>query len=539
MTVEAPSGVTFSTTFDDDPDSEFARIIAAEWPDLEGKQTPWALQYLPGDFEAVSEKVCRLYSRIAGRMMPWQRMGVDHINAVDEIGRWTHKSCVLVCPRQNGKTEIIIATILFRLFKLGHKILYTSLEWDSAKEVWERLEALITAEESLDERVVRRGCSQGRGTFILDNGGRLICRTRSAKVGRGMTKFDLVIIDEALDYTSGDLAALSAVMQASNDPQTIYATSAVNAEMHPHGVLISGIREAVLQGRDTSTFYAEWAAPEGAATDDPMSWRAANPAFGLLNSDEKVRAKLQGLPTEEARRIFAIENLGHGMWFSLAGDAGGPAVVEAGPWVDMVDDRPERVGHSALVVEADPDRAMWTVAAGVMCADDVVHVTVGLHAQLGVREIADWVAEAVAVEAPSALVVDPRGPAGVLIPLLEERSVDVMRLRPAEAKGLPEVLAAGAEERLLTRDPDPLLDEALPLAQAAHLGTASSTWIRRPGTCQIVALSLAAWAVRHFPPLDLEEPEEDFVPGPVALPSSSSTRSGGMPSRHRARAMAF
>lgn len=531
-----PETATYSLGYEDDPNAPLALAAAADWPELAGKQTPWAWQWKEGNAEPHGSATATLYERVAGRPMPWQQSAIALCHSVDDEGRWTHKSAIIVCPRQNGKSEIMIALILYRLFKLGHKILYTSLEWDSAKDIWHRVNEIVQATPSLDDRVVHRTCSQGKGTFTVEGGGSLVCRTRSAKAGRGLTKIDLLIVDEALDYTTGDVSALGPIQKASDDPQVLYATSAVNIEVHPNGELISAMRAAVLDGRDTETLYMEWRAPEDAEADDPRAWSSANPAYGFLSSAEKVAAELRSLATESALRSFHVETLGHGLWYRSADDYENDPYIDAEHWEAMIDATPRRSGHSVMVVDADPDRSAYVVAAGVICPDDKVHVTLGLYGRLGSQELADWIVEAYNVEVPSALIIDPRGAANVLIPLIEDRGVDVMRLRTHEAKGLPETLLHGAQEGLITRDDDPILDAAWKVATVHRPGTSDSVWLRRPGTCQLIAASIAAWGVRHFDPLDLED-AEDFIAPPATLPKSVANTGTGP--RHRARAMAF
>lgn len=524
-----------SQGFSDDPDAPLALAAAAEWPGLTGKQTPWAWQWTDGDPAPHGTGAVTLYERVAGRAMPWQQSAVSLLQTVDDEGRWTHKSAIVICPRQNGKSEIMIAVILYRLFVLKQKILYTSLEWNSAKDIWDRLNDIIQGTESLDDRVTHRTCSQGMGTFKVEGGGSLVCRTRSAKAGRGLTKVDLLIVDEALDYTTGDVSALGPIQKASDDPQVIYATSAVNLEIHNHGELISAMRAHIMDGRDTDTLLMEWRAPEEVEVNDPAAWASANPAYGFLSSEEKITAELRSLATEAARRSFFVETLGHGLWYRATEDYEHDPHIPAEDWHRMIDPAPVRAGHSVMVVDADPERAVYTVAAGVICPDDKVHVTLGLYGHLGSTELADWVVEAYNAEAPSALIIDPRGPAGVLIPLIEDRGVDVMKLRTYEAKGLPDVLAHGAEQGLITRDDDPILDAAWETATVHRPGTSDSTWLRRPGTCQIIAASIAAWGVRHFDPLDLGD-EGDFVAPPTVMPAFVAASSGP---RHRARNMVF
>ena len=163
---EMLTSTTPSTICDEDIDAKFAEIIAAEWPKLEGRQTPNSLAYTPGDVE-LGRKAVELARRSASRIraMPWQSWSLERIMSKDPDGTWTHPECCLIVPRQNGKSLILSLRVLYGLFKLGEKIVFSAQQWETAKSLWKRTWNIVKTTPWMLKRVESKTCSQGRGTI--------------------------------------------------------------------------------------------------------------------------------------------------------------------------------------------------------------------------------------------------------------------------------------------------------------------------------------------------------------------------------------
>nr|WP_020794747.1 terminase large subunit [Gordonia sp. NB41Y] len=299
---------TSSAVSDFDVDAAFADIIAKEWPNLEGRQTPNSLCFSPGNLE-LGAKACEL-ARRAGRIrsMPWQSWSLGQIMSKAPDGTWVHPECCLIVPRQNGKSLILTIRVLYGLFKLGEKIIFSAQQWETAKSLWKRTWAIVKTTPSLQRLVESHTCSQGRGTIILASGAEVVFTTRSANAGRGLDKVDLVIYDEAYDLTEADMAALSPTKMAADDPQTIYTSSAVNQEQHPNGQVLAAVRRRMIACEE-GLFGAEWMAPETMDRGDPKTWRWANPAFGVIQTVKKLMAEFKAMTTAPGQKSFDVEYL--------------------------------------------------------------------------------------------------------------------------------------------------------------------------------------------------------------------------------------
>ena len=243
----------------------------AAFPTLTGRQAPHHLSVFDGD-DTDGWKAVTLGERVTQPLMPWQQGNLRCLLRRNPDGSWTHPDAVLICPRQNGKSEIVLLRVLYGLFKLGEKILYTVQRWDTGLEIHDRLVAIIMSRPSLRRQLAKAPTSgQGRGRILLKSGAQIVTSTRSADVGRGLTKLDLVVYDEAYNLDEAASSAVDFAQMAAADPQTIYTSSAVNAELHPKGKVLAGLRRSGL-ARRVGMFFAEYMAPPEMPHDEVATW---------------------------------------------------------------------------------------------------------------------------------------------------------------------------------------------------------------------------------------------------------------------------
>ncbi|MBU8834613.1 hypothetical protein KL858_34970, partial [Mycolicibacterium goodii] len=152
--------------------------FVGDWPRLTGRQEPEFWSAFDGD-ETDGDVAAALGAEFGARPMPWQWWSLRKICSrlpADEDGfrLWTHPDVCLICPRQNGKTEIVLLRILFGLFVLGEKIIYSAQRWATAEDVYDRLIAIIESSPDLVAQLAPRvGLPRGyskdkdRGTVEL------------------------------------------------------------------------------------------------------------------------------------------------------------------------------------------------------------------------------------------------------------------------------------------------------------------------------------------------------------------------------------
>ncbi|WP_306357445.1 MULTISPECIES: hypothetical protein [unclassified Nocardia] len=490
--------MTLSTISDVDIDAAFADIIAAEWPKLTGRQSPESVCYTPGDPE-LGRKAAELGRRSAMRIrvMPWQRWSLERILSKNPDGTWTHPECCLIVPRQAGKSLVLSLRVLYGLFKLGENIIFSAQQWETAKSLWKRTWAIVKATPWMLKHVVSHTCSQGRGTIVLESGAQVVFTTRSANAGRGLDKVDLEIYDEAYDLTEADMAALSPTKMAAGDPQTIYTSSAVNAEQHPNGKVLAAVRRRGLEGEE-GLLFAEWMAPAHLDRADPKTWRIANPSYGVIQTDKKLAAELRKFSTEAGRKSFDVEYLGRGDWPSEVDEVEPKINLEL--WARLAETGQVRVrGPIALAVEMSNDRRVCLIAAATRTAAEPerVRVEIGYYGPPGpvVARIVDLVDR----WDPCAVVINSSSPAAALTSQLTEVGIApelTTKMQAAQAAGgLVDAATAGG----ISHADDPRLTEALKTTPTVPLAGGAFRWdYNAPNAIALQAVSLARWALLTY-----------------------------------------
>ncbi|MEU6582826.1 hypothetical protein [Nocardia sp. NPDC046763] len=467
------------------------------FPTLTGRQAPHHLSVGDGD-DLHGFKAITLADRATVQpVMPWQCGNLRGILRKTLDGSWTHPDVVLICPRQNGKSEILLFRCLYGLFKLGEKILYTVQRWDTGIEIHSRLVAMINSRPWLRRHLAAKPTlSQGRGKIVLKSGAQIITSTRSADVGRGITKLDLLIYDEAYNLDASASAAVDFAQMAAEDPQTIYTSSAVNAEMHSKGFVLSDMRAAGLRG-DEGLYFAEYMAPEEMPHDAIATWKYGNPSYGVIQTAAKMRKMVRKATTKAGITAFGVEALGRGVWPVRAEDL--PALIPAETWSPMGEVAVQLVGPIALSFDMTPDRKTLSISAAQWTTDERVHLEIGYHGP-ATQQAVPYIVSVITRMDPCALVVDRASPAASLVPALLAAGID------AEVTGLLEIAQATGDfydkalAGLLHHTGDPVLAEAVEGAIKRDLTGGGWAWDRKGQNdiSPVVAATLAMWGLVTF-----------------------------------------
>ena len=235
-----------------------------------------------------------------------QRLVADATAGVDADGRWSAFECVIFAPRQNLKTEYLIARILAGLFIFGEElIVFSAHRASTTTKVFRRLKRAIDRCPQLGARIVRVSNRIGQESIELASGQTVEMVARSTSSGRGFTG-DTVILDEAHELDSDQLAAILPMVSTRRNPQVLYALSLGNE----HTSHVGGLRERALSGRD-GVCWLEWSMGDDDRVDDRRVWAACNPAFHARRiSMAYMEREFEALGPER----FARERLGRSEW---------------------------------------------------------------------------------------------------------------------------------------------------------------------------------------------------------------------------------
>ncbi|MFG2855695.1 terminase [Streptomyces mirabilis] len=452
---------------------------------------------------SAGQEAVDLAARAGLKLDPWQQFVLDQGMGEKADGNWASPEVAVNVPRQNGKGGIIEARELWGLFIGGEQlILHSAHEFKTAKNAFKRIERLIRACPDLHKRVKRYWQTVGEEGIELHSGQLLRFIARSGGSGRGFTA-DCIVLDEDMILGDDAMAALAPTLAAVANPQTWYLGS---AGIGHQSVQLGRLRRRALSALeigqpDPTLAYFEWSINEhrdecgqGCTEHDdvaaPESILIANPAVGYRLTLEKSLNERLTL----GDKLYAQERLGVGEYPSDVADTWQVIGEDAWRALAAADSSPE--GRVVFAIDMTPERSH--AAIGVAGAwRGGTHVEVVDH-QPGTAWILDRAKALHEKWKPKAWVVDAGGPAGSLIPALEERlGVEVVQPKTREvAQACGQFYDAVTEQALSHIDNAPLT-AALAGAQKRPLGDAWA-WARRGVSVDIsplVAVTLAKWGL--------------------------------------------
>lgn len=246
-----------------------------------GRQVPTFSYILPYE-ETQGPEAIELYNSTSREAREWQVLQVYDILAVGEDGRWVHTKYGYEVPRRNGKGEIILIREMHGLCDLNEKILHTAHRTTTSHSAWERLCEMLS-----EAGVAYKSTKQlGMETISVENGGSIAFRTRSSKGGLG-EGYDLLVVDEAQEYTIDQESALKYIVSDSKNPQTIFCGTPPTAVSS--GTVFMKMRDAVVGGKMKNTGWAEWSVDHMSDPNDREIWYLTNPSLGT-GLDERAIA---------------------------------------------------------------------------------------------------------------------------------------------------------------------------------------------------------------------------------------------------------
>lgn len=488
------------TTCSTDSDVTQWPDFVGAWPRLIGRQEPEFESKFAGD-ESEGDRCARLGARIGMRCMPWQwwiLRAVLSLQDPNEWGArlWTHRDVVIECPRQNGKTLIVVLRIIFGMLVLGEKIAYTAQEWETAKDVYNRVVDVIDRVPSLKRRLRAKPTSAGNRGFIQLGNGEAKFGPRTDKFGRGITEIDLLIMDEGYDLTAQQEMSLTGATRAAKNPhgpQVWYVSTAPVASVHPNCRIFSGMRKLGLK-KVADLYCVLYEAPAGTQMGEVDAYRLVHPSLGVVGDERELEAKRRKARTADQQAIFKADYLGIGDYPPDDDEIGSPFDPV---WSGMVNLEPRLAGVRTLAVVRSRNRQVWSIVAAQMTADGRKHIEVGPVRTGRHTEIAEYLVTKVAEWNPGALVIDRRNSANVLEPLLIEAGIEPLMSGTADMAHACGGLLDDALAGNLSHSDQQILNDAVASAAMRELPGGDFAWLEDDNGIAIplVGASLAHWAL--------------------------------------------
>ncbi len=488
-----------TTTCSPDSDRTHWPEFVGSWPRLKGRQAPEFEWKTPGD-ESEGDRCARLGARVGMRCMPWQWMilrAVLSLQDPNEWGErlWTHRDVVIECPRQNGKTLIVVLRIIFGMLVLGEKIAYTAQEWETAKDVYGRVLDVIERVPSLKKRLKGTPTTAGNRGLIKLGRGEAKFGPRTDKFGRGLTEVDLLIMDEGYDLTAQQEASLTGATRASKNPQIWYVSTAPVASVHPNCRIFSGMRKLGLQ-RTADLYCVLYEAPEGTELGDVAAYRLVHPSLGVVGDERELETKRRKARTVEQRAIFMADYLGIGEYPPDEDEIGSPIPQ----WGEMRNADARLTGARTIAVRQSRDKRRWSIVAAQTTAEGRIHVEVGPLRSGTHTEVAEYLVTKVTEWNPVALVLDRKNGAIVLEPLLITAGIEPVVMGTGDMALSFNGFYSDAMAGLLSHSDQPILNDAVESASLKELPGGDSIWAEDEAGVAIplVGASMAHWALRKY-----------------------------------------
>lgn len=260
-----------------------------------GRQTPTQSVVLPY-YATKGQEAIDLYNQSGRIAQEWQELLLSDILAVNDEGLWVHTKFGYSVPRRNGKNEVVVMREMYALVN-GQRALHTAHRTTTSSSASKRLANILNGAGYTEIARPKQGeryeksytYSKQMGlekiTLLDDGGGSCDFRTRSSKGGLG-EGFDLLVIDEAQEYTDDQESALKYVVSDSKNPQTIFCGTPPTTVSS--GTVFTKMRNKTLAGGSMNTGWAEWSVESMSDVRDRELWYETNPSLGTILTERKI-----------------------------------------------------------------------------------------------------------------------------------------------------------------------------------------------------------------------------------------------------------
>lgn len=232
----------------------------------------------------------------------WQELVLQTAMGERADATWAAKRVGISVPRQNGKSQLLVARALAGALLFGEKkIVVSAHQQDTAREAFAKLMEIIEDDRNealrsrLDSRFGRGGVMNAlnREAVRFTTGATIQFKARSGAAGKGFSS-DCLLLDEAQILGSRAWTSINSTMSAMPNPQVWLLGTPPQAEDDDYAFAM--VRKAALAGASTAAAWLEWAADPNAADFDPASeytrW-SANPAWNVRINHEVVQGEYE------------------------------------------------------------------------------------------------------------------------------------------------------------------------------------------------------------------------------------------------------
>lgn len=416
------------------------------------------------------EDVSDLASALGMPLDEWQDLALEAAMGERANGQWLSKFVGISAPRQNGKSQLIVARALAGVLLFGEKMIIISAhETDTAREIWKRLVDVVEANPTVEDRLTGRMDAINREFLAFGEGvdkQTIKLKARRAGGSRGFSA-DCLLLDEAQELGKAAWGSIVPTMAARGKvtvggPQMwLFGTPPTQEN---DSFAFSRVRDSAKSGAARHT-WLEWSAAADDDLSDPKVWAKANPSYGVRISREAVEDDRAAMDDEQ----FAMERLG--MW----SDAGTrDTALDVAAWqARAIPVASSEWPLAAVGLDMDKSGRTW-LAVAAHADDPVVHVEL-----TAVDPLEQGVDAAVALlwkmcrrRRPVVLPADSG--AAVLEPALRAKQMKVYRLSPIEMVQASMSLAQAMKDKTISHLDDEVLAQGV--RESSRVGMKGSQW---------------------------------------------------------------
>lgn len=436
-----------------------------------GNQKPRVDVYKNGDIW-LADKTIRLLEYYGIQLLEWQKAILYRWMVVekdeDDNWKWVNTDCGLLVPRQNGKSELIIARIIGGMVFLGEALIYTAHSDNTVGEIKRRVQRFFyDADTEIRDMLTEEFDKEPKSLDYVElrNRGRCVFRTRTRTNGLGTTN-DALLLDEDQEETDAQQEALLPTIASGKNQnhQTIRAGTPPSGG--GNGTVFLRMRKRVLEGKAPDICWQEWSVENITDPEDEEAWYATNPSLGYFLMKTAVKSEAQKMAVDSFNKM----RLG---W--IAGVESMRAISDD-MWTPLAVQRVELPENPNIVyaVKFAPDGSAVSLAVGVIMPNTKVHVELVERKPMsaGTNWLAMWLLER--WRKPNKIIID--GAAGTQL-LVEE----LVRSNPKLKKKIltPNAREAGAayadfyyglEHQLLTHFDQPALNVSIRTVKKRGIG---------------------------------------------------------------------
>jgi hypothetical protein len=420
----------------------------------------------------------------------WQQGASQLILSKDDRGLYatTVGGVTISIPRQVGKT-FMIGWIVFALCIIypGLTVVWTAHRASTADETFDGMKSMA-ASPTMAPHIDRTPDNGSEQKIEFRNGSRVVFGARERGFGRGFTKLDIVVFDEAQILTERSIDDMIPAQNASSNALTIMIGTPPRP-IDPSEVF-EDARRAALSGDAPDALYIEFSADKGADPDDRSQWRKANPSYpGRTKEAAMLRMRRKLSPDSFLREAL-------GIWDEM--DAHRSA-IPAKAWNELaIQDVPEDWPLAALGIDMNPERTRVSIAVAAFGSEGV-HIELAedsAFSDAGSKALVDWIFERAKRRVP--VVIDAYSPARSLEPELKKRGCLVRVMGAAElSQACGGLYDAVMLDQSVTHFGQERLDQSLAGATKENFGPAGAwKWNRKSLDVDLSPLMAATAA--HF-----------------------------------------